>query len=127
MRAYPRSWSRDFPTSSRSWSSSSISQSRCPSDQQAGHVTHRPTFVSKYSSQGLSQQLSNLQIRRAFKDSCKIFSTTGYRVYRPVPAIQPCTLVSTTDYRVYRLYSLVHLLQQPVTEELMEETEFNTR
>ena len=58
VRAYPRSWSRDFPTSSRSWSSSPTSQSRCPSDQQAGHVTHRPTFVSKYSSQGLSQQLS---------------------------------------------------------------------
>ena len=67
MRAYPRTWSRDTPTSSRSRSSCPISQSRCPSDQQAGHVTHRPTIVSKYSSQGLSQQLSNLRRRRVFK------------------------------------------------------------
>ena len=73
----------------------------CPSDQQAGHVTCRPTIASKNSSQGLSQQLSNLQIRRALKrntlinggnlqeaefntkDSGKIASATGYRVYRP--------------------------------------------
>ena len=73
-RASPRSSSRDSPTRSRSWSSYPISQSRCQSDQQAGHVTHRPTLVSIYSSQGLSQQLSNLQIRRAFKET------------------QPCTL-----------------------------------
>ena len=66
VRAYPRSWSRDSPTSSRSRSSSPISQSRCPSDQQVGHVTHQTTNVSKYSSQGLSQQLSNLRIRYAF-------------------------------------------------------------
>ena len=83
-------------------------------------MTHRPTFVSIYSSQGLSQQLSNLQTRRAFKrntfinggnlqpaefntkDSCKIALAIGYRVYRPVPATQPCTLVSTTGYRVCR-------------------------
>ena len=94
-----------------------------------GHVTHRPTFVSKYSSQGLSQQLSNLQIRRAFKrntfisggnlqpaefntkDSCKIALAIGYRVYRPVPATLPCTLASTTGYRVYRLV----LATQPCT------------
>ena len=92
----------------------------CPSDQQADHVTHRTTSASKYSSQGLSQQLSNKQVRRAIKgntlinggniqqtefntkDSCKIALATGYRVYRPVPATQPCTLVSTTGYRVYR-------------------------
>ena len=37
-----------------------------PSDQQAGHLTCRTTVASKNSSQGLSQQLSNLQIRRAF-------------------------------------------------------------
>ena len=105
----------------------------CLSDQQAGHLTHRTTSASKYSSQGLSQQLSNTQVRRAIKgntlinggniqqaefntkDSCKIAlavpatqpctlaSTTGCRVYRPVPATQPCTLASTTGYRVYRL------------------------
>ena len=127
VRAYPRSWSRDFPTSSRSWSSSPISQSRCPSDQQAGHVTHRPTFVSKYSSQGFSQQLSkstnktcvprntfinggNLQPAEFYtKDSCKLFQQL---------------VTECTDQ--YRLYSLVHLLQQPVTEELMEKIEFNT-
>ena len=39
----------------------------CLSDQQADHVTHRKPSASKYSSQGLSQQLSNLQIRRAIK------------------------------------------------------------
>ena len=35
-----------------------------------------------------------------------------------VLATQPCTLASTTGYRVYRLVlaSLVHLLQQLVTE-----------
>ena len=37
------------------------------SDKQAGHVTHRTTSDSKNSSQGLSQQLSNLQIGRALK------------------------------------------------------------
>ena len=37
-----------------------------PSDQQAGHVTRRTTIASKNSSQGLSQEPSNLQIRRAF-------------------------------------------------------------
>ena len=105
----------------------------CLSDQQADHVTHRTTCASKYSSRGLSQQLSNLQIRRAIKrntfinggnlqpaefntkDSWKIVfsnwlqsvptstgytalytSTTGCRVYRPVPATQHCTLASTT-------------------------------
>ena len=41
------------------------SANRVSSDQQAGHVTHRTPSVSKNSSQGLSQQLSNLQIRRA--------------------------------------------------------------
>ena len=35
--------------------------------QQAVHVTHRPAIVSKNRSQGLSQQLSNLQIRRMLK------------------------------------------------------------
>ena len=35
----------------------------CLSDQQAGHVTRRPTIASKNSSQGLPQQLSNLQMR----------------------------------------------------------------
>ena len=40
----------------------------CLSDQQAGHVTHRTPSVSKNSSQGLPQQLSNLQIRRAIKE-----------------------------------------------------------
>ena len=92
-------------------------------------MTHRPTFVSVYSSQGLSQQLSNLQIRRAFKrntfinggnlqpaefntkDSCKIALAIGYRVYRPVLATLPCTLASTTGYRVYRLV----LATQPCT------------
>ena len=44
VRAFPRSWSRDSPTISRSRSSFLISQSRCPSDQQAGHVTLRPTI-----------------------------------------------------------------------------------
>ena len=39
----------------------------CLSDQQADHVPHRTPSASKYSSQGLSQQLSNLQIRRAIK------------------------------------------------------------
>ena len=71
----------------------------CLSDQQAGHVTHRTTSVSKNSSQGLSQQLSNLQIRRAIKeilltiggnlqqaefnteDSCNIALAIVYRVY----------------------------------------------
>ena len=93
----------------------------CLSDQQAGHVTHRTTSASKYSSQGLSQQLSNIQVRRAIKgntliyggniqqaefntkDSCKIALAIGYRVYQPVPATQPCTLASTTGYRVYRM------------------------
>ena len=40
-------------------------------------------------------------------------------MYRPVPATEPCTLASTTGYSVptgYRLHSLVHLLQQLVTE-----------
>ena len=92
----------------------------CPSDQQADHVTHRTTTASKYSSQALSQQLSNIQVRHAIKgntlinggnlqqaefntkDSCKIALAIGYRVYRPVPATQPCTLASTTGCRVYR-------------------------
>ena len=92
----------------------------CLSDQQTDHVTHRTTSASKYSSQGLSQQLSNLRIRHAIKRntfinggnlqpaefntkySCKIALATGSRVYRPVPATQPCTLASTTRYRVYR-------------------------
>ena len=50
---------------------------------------------------------------------CTLASTTGYRVYQPVPATQPCTLASTTGCRVYGwywLHSLVHLLQQLVTE-----------
>ena len=105
---------------------SSIQPIACLSDQQAGHVTRRPTIASKNSSQGLPQQLSNLQIRRAIKeiqhtDSGKIalatvcrvytdwywlhslvhlFSQTGYRVYRLVLVIQPCTLASTTGYSV---------------------------
>ena len=90
-------------------------------------MTHRPTFVSKYSSQGFSQQLSkstnktcvprntfinggNLQPAEFYtKDSCKLFQQL---------------VTECTDQ--YRLYSLVHLLQQPVTEELMEKIEFNT-
>ena len=51
------------------------------------------------------------------QDSCKLHSATGYRVY--LPATQPCTVTSTTSYRVptgYWLHSLVHLLQQLVTE-----------
>ena len=40
----------------------------CLSDQQAGHVTHQTPSVSKNSSQGLSQQLSNLQIRSAINE-----------------------------------------------------------
>ena len=44
----------------------------CPSDQQAGDVTRRPTIASKISSQGLSQQLSNVQIRRALKRNALI-------------------------------------------------------
>ena len=44
----------------------------CISDQQAGHVTHRTTSASKYSSQGLSQQLSNIQLRRAIKGNTLI-------------------------------------------------------
>ena len=90
-------------------------------------MTHRPTFVSKYSSQGFSQQLSkstnktcvprntfinggNLQPAEFYtKDSCKLFQQL---------------VTECTDQ--YRLYSLAHLLQQPVTEELMEKIEFNT-
>ena len=93
------------------------------SDQQAGHVTHRTTSASKYSSLGLSQQLSNIQVRCAIKgntlinggniqqaefntkDSCKpctLASRTGYRVYRLVLATQSCTLAST-----YQLQSLL--------------------
>ena len=105
---------------------SSIQPIACLYDQQAGHVTRRPTIASKNSSQGLPQQLSNLQLRRAIKeiqhtDSGKIalatvcrvytdwywlhslvhlFSQTGYRVYRLVLAIQPCTLASTSGYSV---------------------------
>ena len=44
-----------------------------------------------------------------------LLQETGYRVYRLVPATQSCTLASTTGCRVYRpvpLYSLVHLLQE---------------
>ena len=37
----------------------------CLSNQQAGHVTHRTPSVSKNRLQGLPQQLSNLQTRRA--------------------------------------------------------------
>ena len=82
----------------------------CLSDQQAGHVTSRTKIASKNSSQGLSQQLSNLQIRRAFKgntlinrgnlqqaefntkDSC-IFASAEYTDW--VPATQPCTAYQT--------------------------------
>ena len=46
----------------------SIQPIACISDQQAGHVTRRPTIASKNSSQGLPQQLSNLQIRRAIEE-----------------------------------------------------------
>ena len=84
---------------------SSIQPIACLSDQQAGHVTRRPTIASKNSSQGLPQQLSNLQLRRAIKeiqhtDSGKMALATVCRVY--------------TDW--YWLYSLVHLVQQLVTE-----------
>ena len=102
----------------------------CPSDQQAGHVTRRPTIASKNSSQGLSQQLSNLQIRRAFKrntlinggnaqkiqhkfntkDSCKLASATGYRVYRPgtsytalYSCFHNCLQSAPTRYRLHSL------------------------
>ena len=86
----------------------------CPSDQQAGHVTHRPTIASKHSSQGLSQQLSNLQIRRVFKRNTlilmeetrsKLNSTQKIVVNLlqqlvtectdQVLATQPCTVAST--------------------------------
>ena len=116
---------------------SSIQPIACLSGQQAGHVTRRPTIASKNSSQGLPQQLSNLQLRRAIKEIqhtdsgkmalatvCRVytdwywlhslvhlFSQTGYRVYRLVLAIQPCTLASTTGYRAYRLL----LATQPYT------------
>ena len=74
-------------------------------------MIHRPTFVSKYSSQGLSQQLSNLQLRRAFKQ--KTFINGGN--------LQPAEFNTKYSCKIalamgYRLHSLVHLLHRLVTE-----------
>ena len=83
-RASPRSWSRDSPTRSRSWSSSPISQSRCRPTSKL--VTwHTDQHFSIYSSQGLSQQLSNLQIRCAFKETqlaCTLLRKGNFLVNR---------------------------------------------
>ena len=80
----------------------------CPSDQQAGHVTHRTTSASKNSSQGLSQQLSNLQVRHGIKE-IKLNSTQKIVVKLLWQLFTECT-----DW--CWLHSLVHLLQQLVTE-----------
>ena len=71
-------------------------------------MIHRPTFVSKYSSQGLSQQLSNLLLRRAFKQ-------------KPLLMEETYSQLNSTQNKIalamgYRLHSLVHLLHQLVTE-----------
>ena len=95
-------------------------------------MTRRPTIASINSSQGLSQQLSNLQIRRAFKRNAlingrKLNSTqkivvnflqqlvTEYAERVPVteyaervPATQLCTVASTTDYSVPTGYTAMN-------------------
>ena len=95
----------------------------CTSDQQASHVTCRQ--------QGLSQQLSNLQIRRTLKRNTLINGGNVQKIVVNllqqlvtectdwVPATQPCTVALTTGYSVptgYQLHRLVQLLQQLVTE-----------
>ena len=55
----------------------------CLSDQQAGHMTCGPTIASKNSSQGLSRQLSNLQIRRVLQGNTLFYCVnTTYLVDR---------------------------------------------
>ena len=49
-----------YHTRTRPLTSSPIGQSRCPSEQQAGHVTHRPAIASKNRPQGIPHQLSNI-------------------------------------------------------------------
>ena len=112
----------------------------CLSDQQAGHVTHQTPSVSKYSSQGLSQQLSNLQVRRGIKEMLYTALYTCFNNWlQSVPAGTDCTALYTcfnnwlqsvptgTGYTAlytcfnnglqsvptgtYWLHSLVHLLQ----------------
>ena len=48
--------------------------------------------------------------------SCTLASTTGYRLYRLVLAKQSSSTTVTRVYGGYWLHSLVHLLQQLVTE-----------
>ena len=77
----------------------------CPSDQQAGHATRRPTIASKNSSQGLSQQLPNLQIRRVFKRNTLMEET-------------PSKLNSTQKIVVNSLQQLVTTNRVPATQPL---------
>ena len=51
-----------YHTRTRPLTSSPISQSRCPSEQQARHVTHRPAIASKNRPQGIPHQLSTYTI-----------------------------------------------------------------
>ena len=91
----------------RPLTSSPISQSRCPSDQQAGHVTRRTAIASKNNSQGLSQQLSNLQ------------STNKTCVFKRNTLINECTWLQCvpTGYRLHNFAQLTqpNRLQSPPT------------
>ena len=91
----------------------------CLSDQQAGHVTHRTPSVSKYSSQGLSQQLSNLPAGTSYT---ALYTCFNYWL-QSVPAGTSYTALYTCLNNCLQsvptgtgLHSLVHLLQQLVTE-----------
>ena len=80
-------------------------------------MTHRPTLVSKYRSQGLSQQLSNLQIRRAFKRNTLLMAETYSQL---ISTQDSCKYIYFNNWLQnvpahYRLNSLVQLLQQLVT------------
>ena len=59
----------------RPLSSSAINQSRCPSNQQAGHVTHRLTIASKNRPQGIPHQLSNTYNNmRTYEKICRFLN-----------------------------------------------------
>ena len=120
MRAYPRSWSRDFrPVHEADHHL-----------QSANHVvphTDQHLFLN-IAHKGFPSNCQNLQIRRAFKEILLLMAETYSQLnftQKIVVKLFQQLVTECTDQ--YRLYSLVHLLQQPVTEELMEKnsTELN--
>ena len=98
----------------------------CRSDQQAGHMTHQPAIASKNSSQGLSQQLSNLQIRCALKRNTLLMEETCSKLNSTQKIVVKFLQQLVTECTTGTGYTALYSLPDPTSYRVIRPSPFNS-